>query len=170
MTPFASTPSTAEHAPAMRPRHRGLSSVDDRAMTLRTMMPPHPVPPPSPVSLDDARRLNELKSQVHRLVQAIMEALNGARPLQQLSRWMDPELFSSLQLRRALVQEAQEHFGRGRPSPYADAQVQSVHAQCPVSQIVEATAVVRCRKRTRAVAIRMEARRTSWIVTALEIG
>ncbi|MEZ2370704.1 Rv3235 family protein [Arthrobacter sp. RCC_34] len=150
--------------------HPGLSSDDHETVTLRTITPPRPAPPPVPASFDEARRLSQLKGQVQRLVQAVMEALNGSRPLQQLSRWMEPELFASLQLRRALVQESQEHFGRGRPSPYADAHVQSVHAQCPTSQIVEATAVVRCRKRTRAVAIRMEARRTSWIVTALEIG
>ena len=169
MTPFASTPSTAEDPPAMRPDPTP-STGRDEAVTLRTITPPRSAPPPAPASLDEARRLSQLKGQVHRLVQAIMEALNGSRPLQQLSRWMEPELFASLQLRRALVQDSQEHFGRSRPSPYADAHVQSVHAQCPTSQIVEATAVVRCRKRTRAVAIRMEARRTSWIVTALEIG
>ena len=127
-------------------------------------------PGTAPVSLDTARHLHQLRGQIHRLVQAIMEGLNGLRPLQQLSRWVEPPVFASLQLRRALVQQAGEHFGRDRPSPYADAQVQSVHAQCITAQIVEATVIVRCRKRTRAVAIRLEARRASWIVTALEIG
>lgn len=170
MTSPASTPAEAGAPPPASP-HRSPRTGDGRAETLRTITPPRSIPPqPLPVSLDDARRLHQLKGQVHRLVQAIMEALNGTRPLQQLSRWMEPPLFSSLQLRRALVQECQDHFGRDRPSPYADAHVQSIHAQCVTPLVLEATAVVRCRQRTRAVAIRMEARRASWIVTALEIG
>jgi len=170
MRPSASTPVTAGGNPASRTQP-GLSVLPQRTAALGTVTAPRPMTAPSPpTSLDDARRLHQLTGQVHQLVQAVMEALNGARPLQQLSRWMEPSLFSSLQLRRALVQEAQEHFGRDRPSPYADAHVQSVHAQCITPAILEASAVVRCRKRTRAVAIRMEARRASWIVTALEIG
>ncbi|MFJ3956428.1 Rv3235 family protein [Arthrobacter sp. NPDC090010] len=124
----------------------------------------------APILLRDRQRLAHVKGQTHRLVQAVLEGLNGTRPLQQLSRWVEPRIFRSLQLRRALILGAQSHYGRDHASPYAGAQIHSVHGQLSGPTAVELTVVVRCRKRVRAVAIRMEARNASWIATALEIG
>ncbi|MEL4080818.1 MULTISPECIES: Rv3235 family protein [Arthrobacter] len=120
--------------------------------------------------MDGKRLTQELRAQSHRLVQAVMEGLNGTRPLNQLSRWLTPDVFLRLQVRRALVQESQSHFGRDRRSPYEGFQVQSVRLQLITPTVAEAAVVVKGRTRARAVAIRWEARRASWIVTALEIG
>ncbi|MFJ5954968.1 Rv3235 family protein [Paenarthrobacter sp. NPDC092416] len=103
------------------------------------------------------------------IAQAAVEVLAGTRPLQQLSRSLDPECLISLQHRAALTRE---HNARqkGRRHVHQSPMVRSVRA-CEISDtIYEASIVVTEELRSRAIAMRLEHCDQTWRVTALEIG
>lgn len=99
------------------------------------------------------------------LVRAAVEALVGARPTAQLSRWLSTELWTALNRRAVLgVQIA------GRPQRPHPVTVRRVHA-CEISPTTcEASVVVHDGERVRAAAIRIEVHRGRWRATALQIG
>ncbi|WP_284977144.1 Rv3235 family protein [Arthrobacter sp. efr-133-TYG-104] len=103
------------------------------------------------------------------IAQAAMEVLAGTRPVQQLSRSLDPNTYLSLQHRAALTREHMK-ISRGRNPLHASPTVRSVRA-CNISELIcEASIVVAEEQRTRAVAMRLERMDGTWRVTALEIG
>lgn len=125
-------------------------------------------PPVDPTGQTDAR----ISAIARSVSQGALEVLGGSRPLQQMARWLDPENYERLQLRTNLVR----CVGATRAECGADT---SAHRQvvvrsarvCPVGDgVYEASVVAFDRKRIRAVALRIEQRRGSWRVTALEIG
>jgi hypothetical protein len=99
------------------------------------------------------------------LVRTAVEALNGCRPVAQLSRWMTGELYDSLARRAGLAVRI-----KGRPSLVRHAVVRSARV-CQITPLVaEAAVVVHDGFRVRAAAVRIEAHRGRWRATALEIG
>ncbi|MBO1266833.1 hypothetical protein J1902_02350 [Arthrobacter sp. PO-11] len=103
------------------------------------------------------------------LAQAAIEVLAGTRPVQQLSRSLDPHCLSSLQHRAALTRV---HAARSRNGQrlHRSPVVRSVHACAITESIYETTLVVAEENRSRAVAMRLERSDEAWKVTALEIG
>ncbi|MHA7191165.1 Rv3235 family protein [Arthrobacter sp. MDT2-16] len=119
---------------------------------------------------ESVRRISAIARSV---AQGALEVLGGSRPLQQLSRWLDPENYERLQLRANLVRcIADTPSGRAATTASAHRRVVVRSARvCPVSPgIYEASVVAYDQKRVRAVALRIEQRRGAWRVTALEIG
>ncbi|WP_240614916.1 Rv3235 family protein [Arthrobacter ruber] len=119
---------------------------------------------------ESVRRISAIARSV---TQGALEVLGGSRPLQQLSRWLDPENYERLQLRANLVRcIADTPSGRAATTASAHRRVVVRSARvCPVSHgIYEASVVAYDQKRVRAVALRIEQRRGAWRVTALEIG
>ncbi|CAM3575383.1 Rv3235 family protein [Occultella aeris] len=99
------------------------------------------------------------------LVRACVEALLGARPAAQLSRWLDADLWTALNRRACLGMEI-----AGRPSHPPMVTIRRVHP-CEISEGTwESSVVVHDGNRVRAAAIRLETRRGRWRATALEIG
>jgi len=87
------------------------------------------------------------------------ETLSGHRPLQQLIRWTDDEVYEMLTHRLA-----------GRvPAVGPRPLVRSVRLCRPRAGIVEATAVFEVSGRARALAFRLEAGNGHWRCTALDI-
>ncbi|MCQ1999270.1 Rv3235 family protein [Arthrobacter zhaoxinii] len=121
---------------------------------------------------DDAR----VKAICQSVALAALEVLGGVRPLQQMSRWLDPENYERLQMRanlvRGLQQDPRARSGKA-PDPqllHRGVRIRSCRL-CPVSEgIYEATVVALEHDRARAVALRVQLRRGLWKVTALEIG
>lgn len=133
---------------------------------------------------DDAR----VKAICQSVALAALEVLGGVRPLQQMARWLDQEIYERLQLRanlvRGLVQSA-AGAGPGAagsraagtraagPDPallHRGVRIRSCRL-CPVAEgIYEGTVVALEHDRARAVALRVQLRRGLWKVTALEIG
>ena len=107
---------------------------------------------------------------------AALEVLGGVRPLQQMSRWLDPENYERMQLRTNLVRGLRQNpEGRSRTAPDPQQLHRGVRIRscriCPVSEgIYEAAVVALENNRARAVALRVQLRRGLWRVTALEIG
>ena len=112
----------------------------------------------------------EVKVHARRIAQAVVEVLAGTRPVQQLSRSLDPRSLASLQHRAVLTRAHAVRSGVANFRHHRNPQVRSVHA-CAVSESVyEAALVVHEELRSRAVAMRLELSNGAWKVTALQIG
>jgi len=99
------------------------------------------------------------------LALASVESLVGRRPVAQLARWLTPGVFDALSARATVSARVL--------GPRAGARGVTVRqvTTCRVDErVVEASAVVDDGLRVRALALRLEAHRRSWRVTALEIG
>lgn len=98
------------------------------------------------------------------IVQAAVEALRGVRPAAQLARWLAPDVFEPF-VRRCEIALEHDAVRSTRPARIRRARVTRVHERA-----VEATVVVTDVDRVRAAALRLEHRRGSWRVVALELG
>jgi uncharacterized protein DUF6459 len=98
-----------------------------------------------------------------RLTQAMVEVFVGVRPAAQLSQFTTLEVLHKLERWTGRLTN-RDRAGTRRP------QVDSVHVCEPRSGVVEACATVNTGLRRRAFAIRLEARGSRWLCTALELG
>jgi hypothetical protein len=120
------------------------------------------VPPAAGPLRDDATgRLPDARTWAHRLTQAVVEVLAGARTPSQLSRYATWEVLQHLERAAARLGRWHNH---GRPM------VSSVHVSHPHDAVIEACAVVDTGPRRRAIAVRLEAVAGGWQCTALQIG
>lgn len=112
----------------------------------------------------------EIRALARTIAQAAVEVLAGTRPVQQLSRTLDPRCLAALQHRAALTR-AHAASARGRRSRlHRSPMVRSVHVCAVTDGVYEASLVVSEELRSRAVAMRLEGSNGAWTVTALEIG
>lgn len=93
------------------------------------------------------------------IVLAAVEALNGARPLAQLARWVSPQVLEALSAAAAAPTPVRKH-----------ATVRPPHVYRVSPTVVEASVVVHDGERVRAAALRLEIHRGHWRATALQIG
>ncbi|GAA1145845.1 hypothetical protein GCM10009630_50520 [Kribbella jejuensis] len=101
-----------------------------------------------------------------RLAQAVSEVLVGDRPISQLVRFTDDQVFLELNRRVRLLGLNSTAGTRGAKEKST---VRSVRVFMPQPAIAEVAAHVRHGQRSRAVALRLEIRRNRWICTALEL-
>lgn len=99
------------------------------------------------------------------LAQALVETLQGRRPVGQLSRWVDERVLATLNVALRLRQARTGASRSVRP-----ATLRSVHIQFPQPEAVEASAHVQLGKRSVALAFRLEAWNDRWLCTALDLG
>ncbi|WP_051476974.1 Rv3235 family protein [Arthrobacter sp. Br18] len=111
------------------------------------------------------------------VAQGALEVFGGTRPLQQLAGWLDADSYERLQLRANLIRCIAAQKGgsglQGHPAAFRvhrNVVIRSVRVCCVKPAAYEAAVIVFDQKRVRAVALRIEQRRGSWRVTALEIG
>ena len=110
-------------------------------------------------------QLPEPRGWAARLVQALVEVQAGDRPVSQLVRWTNEEVYATVARRVRLCGSA-----GGQRRSGARAVVRSVHVCEPVDGVAEACALVQRGARATAVALRMEGVDGRWQCTALEIG
>jgi hypothetical protein len=124
-----------------------------------------PVPPraarPAVSDLPDAALAAE------RLARCVLEILAGARDLDQVSRWVNGEVFAGLQKRVRIAARAREANGVRSQRPVF--RIGGVHVSEPAPGVAEAVVVVHGRARTRSVAIRLETTGRRWRATALHV-
>lgn len=92
----------------------------------------------------------------------VVEVLVGRRPVRQLSRWTDQQVY------RSLTQQS----GKGvcpDVAPGGRPVIVSVRASQPSSRVIEGVALVRLGDRVRALALRTEALRGRWVCTAFDV-
>ncbi|WP_420813899.1 Rv3235 family protein [Phytoactinopolyspora endophytica] len=95
-----------------------------------------------------------------RLAQAAVESIQGRRPLQQLLRWTTEEVYDWL---------AGQAAARRDVPPGPRPSIRSVRV-CEVNtHVFEAAAVLQMGERTRALALRCEARRGRWVCTVFDL-
>lgn len=112
-------------------------------------------------------RLPDVRAWSARLVQAVAEVVAGDRPIGQLIRWTDGAVYADLNRRVRLLGLTTTAGSRGcRERAF----VHSVRVSAPAARVAEIAAHLRHGGRSRAVALRLEARRDRWVCTALQLG
>lgn len=115
---------------------------------------------------------------VSRLIcHATMEAMTGARPVQQLRRWLEHTVYSKVCERAELLQHTRE-LTVGHPTLGSGAERRAprplsllrVRARQVETGIWEVSVIFSEADRTRACALRLEAHRGRWRAVALELG
>jgi len=144
---------TTDATPDAPPAPRLLHAVDDAPAAARG--------PAAPPSLPDAAVAAE------GLARCVLEILAGARDLDQVSRWVNGEVWAVLQKRVRLAARAREASGVRSQRPVF--RVGRVHVSEPAPGVAETVVVVHGRARTRSVAIRLETTGRRWRATALHV-
>ncbi|MDF2808211.1 MAG: hypothetical protein K0S43_3157 [Cellulosimicrobium sp.] len=163
-------PTRSTSVPADVPA-RLLRCVDDRPIptvdltdAARARAPQHVVrgrpltPPGAPLPLPDPTAL------CCAVVRAAVEVLRGERTVGQLARWVSPEIYETLARRARLVADGP------RPTTTRPVAVRRARVLRIGDGVAEGTVIVEDGDRVRAAAARLEARRGTWRVVALEIG
>lgn len=108
---------------------------------------------------------------------AVLEALCGARSVQQLARWLDGRCIAALTTRARLYSEAcRAELRRSSPETgtvvtlHHQPRVHSIHCCAVAPGIYEASVVMADANRFRALAMRLELHAGLWKVTALNVG
>ena len=130
-----------------------------RAVRDHPPLPTKPIAPP-PAELGDPR------PWAARLGVAAFEILLGRRPASQLGRHIDARVAASLAAHATQYELLRKRRGN---QPARQPQLASVKAFMPHSEAAEVTLVMHDGERFRAVAMRLDAHGTKWIVTAFDI-
>jgi hypothetical protein len=93
------------------------------------------------------------------LVRALLEVLAGDRPLQQLMRWVTPEVLT----------QVEDLVCPSGPRPWA-CSLQRLLVSEPADGVAEVCAIVRRGERSTAMALRLEGLDGRWLLTALQLG
>ena len=104
--------------------------------------------------------LPAVKAWAETVAMVIAQILSGERPPGPFRQSVPPEIYDLLSRRAALAAQG----------PRRRAALRAVHVCCPARGIAEVATVVHGLARPRALAFRLEARRTRWVCTALELG
>jgi hypothetical protein len=115
-----------------------------------------PVEPPPAA----AAGLPAVKAWAETVAMAVAQILAGERTAGQFRHWAMPEVFDALSRRAALAAQA----------PRRRAMLRAVHVCCPAEGVAEVCTVVHGLARPKALAFRLEARRSRWVCTALDLG
>jgi hypothetical protein len=152
------TPPASTNQPTL-----ALDLVNDPTQPFGTRVPAHSVQ--QPWSAVPAERLPDARAWSISLAQALIEALQGHRPIPQLTRWVDDRVLAAVTVHRRMKGAA---VGPGRAS--ARPILRSVRIQYPQPEVAEVAAHLTIGRRSIAMAFRLEARFDRWLCTALELG
>jgi hypothetical protein len=152
LTPYEpSEPS--ERATARVTTARILRSSGDGQLALPLMIGPPSPPPVAPAQ--PSRNAQRDRQFAGRLMTKILEACQGRRPLAQIQRLLEPELYE-----RLLTAE---------PPGRQPCVLRSVHTCRPVDDAVETCATVHSGPRAFAAAARFETSQSGWLCTRFEL-
>lgn len=139
-------------APPARPARCGIADPDSEFTFLRTSATDLPDPEPLLVNL----------------TRSVIEVIAGARNLEQLSRWISEDVYTTLVKQTVITARARTLKGQNAVRPVVH--VGTVHVQSPVDDVCEAVIMVQVgRTRARAVAIRLEGIDHRWRATSIGV-
>jgi hypothetical protein len=104
------------------------------------------------------------------LALAMAEAVQGRRPVGQLSRWVDERVLATLTVARRAARSDAARPGAGPDHGVRPPLLRSVRLQFPQPRVVEAAAHVQHGERSSALAFRLDVWYDRWLCTALELG
>lgn len=112
-----------------------------------------------------ADHLPDAKAWSISLAQAMVEALQGRRPIPQLTRWVDERVLAAITVHR------RTRAGTADPARVSSpAVLRSLRLQFPQPEAAEVSAHLMIGQRSIAIAFRLEAHFDRWLCTALELG
>jgi Family of unknown function (DUF6459) len=117
----------------------------------------------------DAGAAPSAEAWAHGFVRAVLEVVAGDRPVHQMIRWTDESVYADLQHRVSALRRAGRRFPDASSGP-ARPRVHTVHVSQPTPTVAEVAAHVCHGRRSRAIAMRLEATQGRWLCTALEFG
>ena len=137
----------------------------DLVYTLPSGLPAVPEAPPrlrivAGATSDDGSF--DVSAWASRFVPALVEVLSGDRPVSQLMRWTEREVYEEIRRR---VEDQPRSSGPRQ----ARAAVRSIHVCQPRPDAAEITAIVRAGRRTRALAVRLDAIEDRWRCTEFAV-
>lgn len=194
MTALATARPTAQRPLRLRPAHRPARALRAVTHEARTVDPPLPqlrLISLEPIATEEApsEAVDQLPSEAAHLrtlegpsaspgrvcasiLQVAGEAMRGLRPLAQLTRWVDAEIFAELARFAPTHGERTSVPQRLDPDAtaavLARAQVRRIRVSRIAPGIAECTALVEVGSRVRAVVMRLEGRGQTWRATALQ--
>lgn len=101
------------------------------------------------------------------LTYCVIEALAGARDLEQLARWVTDDVYRRLHKRVILA--ARSRRARGVSAQRPVFAIGGIHCCEPADGVLEAVTIVQQRHRHRAVAIRLEGFDTRWRASVIAV-
>jgi len=101
------------------------------------------------------------------LTRCVIEALAGARDLEQLARWVNDDVYRNLSKRVVLAARARRVKGQAPQRPAFT--LGRVHLCEPADGVIEGVIMVHQRARSRAVAIRLEGFDQRWRASAISV-
>lgn len=106
-----------------------------------------------------------------RFLQAVIEVIACDRPLTQLVRWTNEQVYAEIAARKESV-AASRRGGKSQSHTIRAArqQVATVHVHHPVGEVAEVSARVSLGRRSRAIAARLDLHRGRWMCTAISFG
>lgn len=132
-------------------------------------------PPPELVVRADASTESALAQDptvaawAARLAQAVLEVVAAERPVNQLGRWVAPDVYRRLDRRQQVsVRQLSDHPSGRRHRQRCPEHVRSVHVCQPNGDIAEVSVVTTGPDRSRAMAMRLERHKERWLCTALD--
>lgn len=141
--------------------------VPDPHRPRRRAHPRIPVGTPSPPAPVRRRRHTQLEVRARRLVQALVEIVDGDRPVAQLVRMSTGAVYDELVDRLASLGAA---TSQGRRVGPLSTRVASVHVEQPDRGCAEVSARIVQGNRSRALALRLDLVDGRWLCSALRWG
>jgi len=121
------------------------------------------------VELTPTGLLPDPRPLVANLTRCVVEALAGVRDLDQISRWIDADVYASLRERIALRLRARDATGPTGRATRPRIALGSVRLDFPAEGVVEAVSIVHEPHRSKAVVIRLVGRGGRWIATLVRV-
>ncbi len=136
------------------------------APDLRTKEPTVTIAFAPPQSLPQSRT-SEAEQFARIITMSVFEALAGVRRVEQLATWFDRDAYFALARRATMTQRAR--LAQGVKPKHPIEAISTIRTSSPRSDAVEATIIVACGARTRAVAVRIEHTTEKWRVCSFTI-
>ncbi len=104
---------------------------------------------------------------VQNLTRCVFEIIIGARDIEQVARWVEPEVLAKMERRLTLERRARGITGRTTIWPRVA--FGSSHIERPACDVVECVTVIRTPARSRALAMRLVAIEGRWRATEIAL-
>lgn len=114
--------------------------------------------------------LPEPKAWAGQVARALVEVMHGARPSVQVARWVTAEVYAAVSHRGDVAARRESARLISRTARPRRVIVSSVHVCRPRDGVAEAAVVLVDSGRVRALALRLVAKESYWLVEALQVG
>lgn len=116
---------------------------------------------------EDLANLPDPTPVLRKLAPALVEVLAGVRPVEQLSSSVSVNVYNKIRDRAAQMARARSEAGK--PIFRPEVEVKAMHQESHRAGVIQSVVLIKTKLRTRAVAIRLEARNQRWLATLISV-